>query len=368
MHAVVAIRTDYGGKIGSGHWVRTNTLADELSHRGHRVVFFVRNQSISQDKLPSQHEVISLPNYSNAYTPNNSVPSTMMHPDFLPMGEDSDFNQFSAALRDSCLGIDVLLTDHYGITSKWQRKARAVARWLVAIDDLADRQIETDLLLDQNFYAHQSIRYLDLIPRNAITLLGPDFALLRPAFAKGEIPLNMTQLPVASTAIVCFGGSEFGSLNLDVTETILERTSLNALVLGNPSPNLEFSWGQLRLRFPNRIDGPRFAENAANLLRDASLFIGSGGSITWERYAVGLPGAVFAIAKNQERMSQDAAEAGLHLYLGTPPQFDPDKLAQAVRQLSTPEVRLPMIKKMMSLVDGKGTARVADAIEKLMAP
>ena len=366
MRAVVAIRTDYGGKIGSGHWVRTNTLADELSHRGHRVVFFVRNQSISQDKLPSQHEVIWLPNYANTHTPNNSAPSTMMHPDFLPMGEDSDFIEFSACLRDSCLGIDLLLTDHYGITSKWQRKAREVARWLVAIDDLADRQIETDLLLDQNFYAHQSVRYLDLIPKNAITLLGPDFALLRPAFAEGEIPLNMTKRPAAGTAIVCFGGNEFGSFNLDVTETILERSSLNVLVLGNPSPNLEFSWGQLRLRFPNRIDGPRFAENPAHLLRDAYFFIGSGGSITWERYAVGLPGAVFAIAKNQERMNQDAAEAGLHLYLGTPQEFDSDKLAQAVRQLSTPEVRLPMIKKMMNLVDGKGTARVADAIERLM--
>ena len=366
MSSLVAIRTDYGGKIGSGHWVRTHTLADELARRGHRVVFFARNQSECKENPLSRHEVFWLPEFSIAQPPLIRASSGLMHPDFMPMGEESDFNDFLSRLQDANVSLDLIVTDHYGITANWQNRARTVARWLVAIDDLADRKIETDLLLDQNFYAQQSTRYLDLIPKKAVTLLGPGYALLRPAFARAEIPLNLTMKPAAGPAIVCFGGTQFGSFNLDVTATLLERTNFNVLVLGIPSPDLEFSWNQLRLRFPNRIDGPRFAENPASLFRDASFFIGSGGSITWERYALGLPGAVFAIAKNQECISQDAATAGLHLYLGTPTEFTPDRLAQAVRQLSTPEVRLPMIKKTMNLVDGKGTARVADAIERLM--
>ena len=366
MSSLVAIRTDYGGKIGSGHWVRTHTLADELAHRGHRVVFFARNQSEHKETPLSRHEVFWLPDFSIAQPPSIPASSALMHPDFMPMGEESDFNDFLSCLRDTNVSLDLIVTDHYGITANWQNRARAVSRRIAAIDDLADRQIEADLLLDQNFYCHQSTRYLDLIPKNTITLLGPGYALLRPAFAGAEIPLEMTMKSATDLAIVCFGGTQFGSLNLDVTEALLERTGFKVLVLGLPSPDLEFSWNQLRLRFPNRIDGPRFAENPASLFRDASFFVGSGGSITWERYALGLPGAVFAIAKNQECMSQDAAKAGLHLYLGTPTQFAPDRLVRAVQELSTPEVRLPMIKKMKNLVDGQGTARVADALERLM--
>ena len=40
--------------------------------------------------------------------------------------------------------------DHYAIDSRWEAPLRGVVRRVLAIDDLADRQHDCDLLLDQN--------------------------------------------------------------------------------------------------------------------------------------------------------------------------------------------------------------------------
>lgn len=56
----------------------------------------------------------------------------------------------------------------------------------MAIDDLANRLHDCDLLLDQNLYDNMHTRYLDLLPEKCTQLLGPRYALLREEFIDAQ--------------------------------------------------------------------------------------------------------------------------------------------------------------------------------------
>src|ERR1700685_520995 len=77
----------------------------------------------------------------------------------------------------------MVVVDHYSLGKKWETAVRAAGRCLVAIDDLADRSHDCDLLIDQNL-GRSETQYRDLVPAYCRLLIGPSFALLRPEFAQ----------------------------------------------------------------------------------------------------------------------------------------------------------------------------------------
>ena len=60
---------------------------------------------------------------------------------------------------------------------------RPFVRHVLAIDDLADRQHDCDLLLDQNFVVGFEERHSELVPASCIKLLGPRYALLQSEYS-----------------------------------------------------------------------------------------------------------------------------------------------------------------------------------------
>lgn len=53
----------------------------------------------------------------------------------------------------------------------------------MVIDDLADRQHDCDILIDQNYLSLYEQRYDHLVPVTTKKLLGPSFVLLRDEFS-----------------------------------------------------------------------------------------------------------------------------------------------------------------------------------------
>src|SRR5690606_13678349 len=74
-----------------------------------------------------------------------------------------------------------LVVDHYAIDARWHRHLRPACIHLLAIDDLADRNHDSDLLLDQNL-GRGPVDYQGLVPSRCTLLTGPKYALLRPQF------------------------------------------------------------------------------------------------------------------------------------------------------------------------------------------
>ena len=83
--------------------------------------------------------------------------------------------------------IDWFVVDHYGLDVNWEslllagHAGKAPSKLLV-IDDLADRQHQADLLLDQFFGDLADQRYESLVSPVCRQLLGPHYALLGPEY------------------------------------------------------------------------------------------------------------------------------------------------------------------------------------------
>lgn len=57
-------------------------------------------------------------------------------------------------------------------------------------------------------------------------------------------------------------------------------------------------------------------DNMAELMNEADLAIGAGGTTIWERYFMELPSIVISVAHNQIKICEDCATEGLLKYLG----------------------------------------------------
>ncbi len=257
--------------------------------------------------------------------------------------------------------LDWLIVDHYAIERSWERRMQSITRRIMIIDDLADRLHDCDLLLDQNYFRDFDQRYEGLVPESCQKLLSPVYALLRPEFTTARENLRQ-RTGMVKKLLVFFGGSD----PTDETSKALEAIrSLNPadihidVVVGAGNPRRD----KVR-RLCHDLPGADFhcqVENMAELLANADLSLGAGGSTNWERFALGTPALLVAVADNQEAHSQDLADRGLVSYLGRSEQVDQGRIAERLQWLMrNPEVLTEMSRSGLDLVDGKGADRVAD--------
>ncbi|MFC0561930.1 hypothetical protein [Halalkalibacter alkalisediminis] len=88
-----------------------------------------------------------------------------------------DVEQTIELLKKSVKPIDLLIIDHYSIDKSWELSIRKFVKKIMVIDDLADREHDYDILLDQNFHLKNEIRYNGLIPSHCKLFLGPKYVL-----------------------------------------------------------------------------------------------------------------------------------------------------------------------------------------------
>ncbi len=88
----------------------------------------------------------------------------------------------------------------------------------------------------------------------------------------------------------------------------------------------------------------------AELMADADLMLGAGGSTTWERCFLRLPAIVTAIAENQVQICEDCAKEGLIFYLGYWDKVREEDICKAINKLMISSHLLSMQRKMSQLM------------------
>jgi UDP-2,4-diacetamido-2,4,6-trideoxy-beta-L-altropyranose hydrolase len=156
----IAFRADASSQIGTGHVMRCLALADELRSRGARTRFLCRSLpgSLPADIRSRNHELAILPGGSGT-----------------DLDPEADAAATIAVLSDAPPW-NWLVADHYGLDERWETPVRTMARKIFAIDDLADRRHDADLLLDQGLHPQGADRYARLVPPGCRMVLGPTFA------------------------------------------------------------------------------------------------------------------------------------------------------------------------------------------------
>jgi UDP-2,4-diacetamido-2,4,6-trideoxy-beta-L-altropyranose hydrolase len=349
----VAFRTDATSRIGAGHFMRCLTLATALRREGAYVRFVSRDLPLHLRELliASSMDLASLDAGDG-----ESAAGDLAHASWLGASQMQDAQATVAALADT--NWDWIVVDHYALDARWEALLRDSGGRIMAIDDIADRRHDCDVLLDQNVYKDMRTRYAGKVPVRCRLLLGPDYALLRDEFRRARTRVS-PRVGSVKRVLVFFGGvdaenytgraievlsgSEFADLSVDVVigaqHPYRERTALACVPRG----------------FHCHVQTTRMAE----LMAAADLAIGAAGSASWERCCLGLPAVLVASADNQIGIARGLALSGACVYIEVHGAEIAPRLRDALESLLRDPDRVRMLsEKAFALVDGEGVERV----------
>ena len=101
----------------------------------------------------------------------------------------------------------------------------------------------------------------------------------------------------------------------------------------------------------------------AELMAEADLAIGAGGSASWERCCLGVPALLVAMSGNQIDIAKSLDSIGACYYLGEKDAVNSSSIQHSFNEfLVAPDQVLSMSQQAFSLVDGLGVNRVSEAL------
>jgi UDP-2,4-diacetamido-2,4,6-trideoxy-beta-L-altropyranose hydrolase len=361
MHRIV-IRVDASVEMGVGHLTRCITLANALAANGARVCFMMRDRAAAFAGLIEagghRLRLLSAPEFGH----HAADMAPLAHAHWLPLSWQQDAAQTSEAMAE--LGpVDWLIVDHYALDARWEQRLRQPGLRVLAVDDLADRRHDCDILLDQNLVQRMDIRYQSLVPGTCRLLLGPRYALLRPEFAELRRSRAERNGPV-KRILIGFGGTDPSNETakaLAAVRCVAVDGLVVDVVIGGANPNAE----QVSRVCEQMADARLYcgADNMAELMARADLAIGAGGVMSWERCCLGLPTIAVAIAENQIGALTALAAAGAVDYLGSDVDVSQRQLAHSLDAMMRDSGRTRVMSEIaLALVDGVGAGRIREAM------
>jgi UDP-2,4-diacetamido-2,4,6-trideoxy-beta-L-altropyranose hydrolase len=257
------------------------------------------------------------------------------------------------------------VVDHYALDRRWEQALRPHTRRIMAIDDLADRSHDCDLLLDQNL-GRQAKDYGGLLSRHTQTLIGPTYALLRPEFAQWrEHSLQRRAQPQLKNLLITMGGVDQSNATGQVLDALTRcelPTDLRiTVVMGPTAPWLAQVQAQaVAMPCPTQVLAG--VSNMAQLMAESDLCIGAAGSTSWERCSLGLPALQLVLAANQKEINEalELAESVLTIQ----PEKLHAELPGVFAQLTSPAVLCGLFKNAAVVCDGLGATKTVQWLEK----
>ncbi len=352
----IAFRVDASLLIGTGHLMRCLTLADALKQFGINSCFVSRHMPIHlRDLLVSKGHEFKLLSAMH----NDSAISHLAHAKWLGVPQKCDAQDTIDALFGQSW--DWLIVDHYGLDIHWESALRRAVGQIMVIDDIADRQHDCDVLVDQNLYEEMNSRYSDKVPKDCRLLLGPRYALLREKFRQLREQIKPNR-GVVKNILVFFGGVDADNYTGRVIEALsaMDVSALHVnVVIGAQQPYREqIEVACKRYGFICHVQIDRMAE----LMVEADLSIGAGGGATWERCCLGLPALVLSTADNQKKQLTDAAKRGLVYAPDVDGDIENFVTRHVIALIENPSLRNFLSANGMQAVDARGALRIINAL------
>jgi UDP-2,4-diacetamido-2,4,6-trideoxy-beta-L-altropyranose hydrolase len=338
---MLLIRADASVAIGTGHVMRCLALAQAWQDAGGPVTF------VMAESTPAIEERL------------RSEGVGLIRIEGVP-GSDFDSEQLLAVARTR--GPSWVVVDGYEFGEGYQRALKNGRLKVVLIDDNGrSGTYAADVVLNQNIHAQECLY------RNRETytrlFLGTKYALLRREFASAEGPREISS--IGRKLLVSMGGSDPDNVTCRVMEAI-EQVAVEHLqvvvVAGGSNPHLASVAGSVA----KSSHSCRILNNVTNmqeLVSWADLAISAAGSACWEYCALGLPGALVAIAENQVANAEALHAAGAARLVAGGSRFPVGEMAQLITRLANSvSERQALSRTARTLVDGGGAARIISAL------
>lgn len=350
----IVFRTDASSTIGTGHVVRCLTLANALHGQGVEVSFICREHDGHLCELiaKNSYTVNRLPARCTGF----KVDNTSAYASWLGAECKVDASQTKAVIEAMGEKPDWLIVDHYAIDCQWEGVLRATVQRIMVIDDLADRQHDCDLLLDQNLVAEMHTRYVGRTPAICGILLGPRYALLQSIYKEMHNHVLSRRGPIRRI-LIFFSGISNNNLTEQAIAAFLSlnRTDIDVDVVA-PYSQLEIIREQVVTC--QNVHLHCALPSLAPLIAKADIAIGASGSANWERLCLGLPTLVVSLAENQRSIAEELDRQGLIRYLGHVDTVDSIIIAHGLEDLIQKGLDENWSVRCAAEVDGMGANRV----------
>ncbi|TDB77833.1 PseG/SpsG family protein [Micromonospora sp. KC723] len=336
----IGLRCDAGPRRGVGHLVRCLALGEEFLARGAAVSLFGTVEGV--DWAAAQLTARGIPQHPGPDTPAGLV----------------------AAAREHRL--DAMVLDSYELDPAGAGALRAAGVVTLAIVDGDTRGQDADLYLDQNFGA-------DAPGGGGRLLAGTRYALLRDSVIAARPPAPRVATPVGRPRVLAFfGGTDAVGAAPVLTRVLLGTGHPLELTVVAARPQIVAELAELS---PGRGQTLRLiapTDGLPALIRAADLVVSAAGTSTWELCCLGAPSALVCVVDNQRESYRRVVAHGLVAGLGELPELAaPGMAGRAARAtasrvlrglLTLPRRRAVLSARAWAAVDGRGRARVADAV------
>ncbi len=350
-------RVDASRDIGTGHVMRCLTLAGSLREQGAQCRFISREHEGNLIELIRERGFETV-----ALSREPALPDLLSDGYEHWLGGDWEGDAAATMAAFEARRPDWVVVDHYALDARWEAQIRPHCHRLMVIDDLANRNHECDLLLDQNAVADAEGRYVEKVPVHCHLMLGPGYALLQPQYAE----LHAKARPRSGAiqrVLVYFGGADTQNLTGLAVEALLAlaRPDIAVDVVVDPvHPHAEALAASVAAHGNFTVHGR--LPTLAPLMMSADLAIGAGGATSWERCCLGLPALIITLAENQRPIAAELDRLGVLRWLGHEGEVSVDTLIQSLEELFSGGLAASWSQRSLSLVDGFGAARVGEEL------
>jgi len=338
---MILFRCNVSPSVGAGHLTRCRTLAAMLVARGVACAMAGPDESW---RLPGDDALFQ------SWTPLTWTTG------------EADAEAFIALA--SRLKARVAVMDDYRMDEPYQLRLRAAGlKWLQQFDASNPPPFWADFVA--NGGPRETPEHYRALARNPALefLLGPEFAVLRPAFA--NLPPRDADRPL-KRLLISFGGGDDRGMVVRTLEALMDEGPADVSVRvmsGVSNPGNAAIAGWIAGHAPDRAVLAINPEDVAGEYLNADLAVIAGGTSTFEAAAAGVPMLITAMADNQIRQGLGWQDRGAAIYLGRAPEVNPLDIAAQVTALAANDAaRGAMSRAGQANVDGQGCARLVDRL------
>ena len=338
----VLIRADGNEKIGSGHIMRTKSIANELKGLGAKVLYALADERGKR-------------------LINNEFQSVVLSSNYECL--DDEIDALSSVIKEQ--KIKLILLDSYFVTPKYFKELKKLAK-VAYIDDLDAFAYECEALINYGaFFDKNEYKARQNLAKKHF--LGSEFAPLRAEFGSTQKSSKNTQ---KKQVLLTTGNTDLLGIMPRLLEAFLSDESLKNLeflAISGAFNEHENKLLALSAKHKN-IKVLKNPENMAQIMAEADFVLSAGGSTLYELASLAKAVICFSIAANQNNI-KSWAEAGAMLYAGDAKADSHSVVAKSLNLLKSllndENLAKTLGQKAHFFVDGKGAIRLAKKLLSL---
>lgn len=340
----ILIRTDGNQEIATGHLMRCLSVAQALRELNIPVLFAVADENSGQ----------LIRSFMAA---DKEFPVICLHTDYRNPAAELD--RLCAAIFQNNIGC--VLIDSYFVSAAYLEGLHKAAK-TAYIDDICSFDYPVDLII--NYDADPPA---DFYRKCRYKLLGLSYTPLREQF-RG---LHPEVRPQVKDVLISTGGTDPCGVAKRLMDRLLclpGKQDICYHILAGPMHSGRAALKLLADRNPEIRLYEQVSDMAALICR-CDLAVSAAGTTLYELCAAGVPAVSFTMADNQLAGARDMERFAGIPYVGdvrTAADFI-EKLTEAIFSLSSSyDKRYSLAHSMHKMVDGNGSVRIAEGLEKLL--